>query len=753
MYISKEDALRYHREPRPGKIEIRITKPCSTQWDLSLAYTPGVAIPCLEIEKNPNTAYDYTNKGNLVAVVTNGTAVLGLGNIGALAGKPVMEGKAVLFKKFGQVDAIDIEVATEDPEEFIQIVQRIAPSFGGINLEDVKAPECFYIEEKLSETLDIPVFHDDQHGTAVISGAGLLNALELTGKKIEDVIVVVSGAGASALACAQYYISLGVQPEHLFMCDSRGVISTDRTDLNPFKRKFARKTSKRTLAEILEGADVFVGLSVGGIVTKDMVKRMADHPIIFAMANPDPEIPYEEAREARPDAIVATGRSDYPNQVNNVLGFPFIFRGALDVRAKKITENMKLAATRALAQLVREPVPHIVEQAYGLSHLEFGPDYIIPKPLDPRVLYWVAPAVAKAALEDGVARHEIDIDAYREQLEERVETGGHLTHVVIQGAKQLKGRVVFAEGRDERIIRAAYQVQKNNIAHPILVGRAELIRTEIERLGITDFNPEIVDPETDERKEYYAQKLFELRQRKGMVLYQALYAIEQPHIFSLMMLHEGDADAVLHGMRMEYDDAVRPVLQIIRTRDGVRAAGLHILIIKGEPIFLADTTIHINPGASELAQIALLATEFVEHFKIRPRVAFLSFSNFGAVSSPEVRKIHEAIEIFRTYRPDVIAEGEMQADVAFDPTIVKEFYPFSQLKESANILIFPNLDSANIAYKLLTKLVDSTSLGPILIGTRKPAHPIPRSSTVDDIVRLAALAVLDARWKNAKITL
>ncbi len=747
MHISREDALRYHREPRPGKLEIRVTKPCDTQWDLSLAYTPGVAEPSLVIRDHPDAAYDYTVKGNLVAVITNGTAVLGLGNIGALAGKPVMEGKCVLFKRFANVDAIDIEVDATDPEEFVRIVERIAPTFGGINLEDIRAPECFKIEQQLAARLDIPVFHDDQHGTAIISGAALLNALEIVGKRIEDVRVVFSGAGASAIACARYYIRLGVRPENLLMCDSKGVLHTGRDDLNPYKREFARDTPLRTLEEALDGADVFVGLSVGGIVTGEMVRRMAEHPIIFAMANPVPEIGYEEARTARPDAIVATGRSDYPNQVNNVLGFPFIFRGALDVRARKITEEMKLAATRALAALAKEPVPDVVARAYGARYIEFGPDYLIPKPLDPRVLYWVAPAVAEAAIASGVARRGIDIDAYRERLEEQVEIGGHITHVILHTAKRMPKRVVFPEGEDERIVRAAFQVVRNGIAQPILLGRRELIEQRIRQIGMTGFQPEIVDPVTDPRRERYARRLWEIRQRKGVVYYHAYYAVVHPNLFATMMLVEGDADGMLTGLTTEYDDAVRPILQIIRTPEGIPAAGLHIVSIRGDVLFLADTTIHIDPTAEQLALIARSVVEFVQELGIVPRVAFLSYSNFGAVRVPGVQKVARAAELFHQMMPSVMADGEMQPDVALNAQVREEFYPFSRLKDRANVLIFPNLDAANIVYKLFTQMPDTTVIGPILLGPRAAAHVLPRSATVDDIVRMTALVVMDAHRK------
>ena len=749
MKITREEALRYHQDPRPGKLEIRVTKSCETQWDLSLAYTPGVAHPCREIERDPDLAYEYTIKGNLVAVITNGTAVLGLGDIGPLAGKPVMEGKGVLFKRFAGVDAIDIEVDTHDPDEFIHIVEKIAATFGGINLEDIKAPECFYIEEQLRERLDIPVFHDDQHGTAIISGAALLNALEISGKSIGDIRLVVSGAGASAMACVKHYIRLGVQPENVIMCDSKGVIHVDRTDLNPFKREFARDVPARTLAEALEGADMFLGLSVANIVTPEMVRRMADNPIIFAMANPDPEIPYEKAKEARPDAIVATGRSDYPNQVNNVLGFPFIFRGALDVRARKITEEMKMAATKALAALAKEPVPDVVARAYGVGFLNFGPDYLIPKPLDPRVLYWEAPAVAQAAMECGVARRPVDIDEYRERLREQVEAGGHVTYVVMQAARRDPKRVVFPEGEDERIIRAAYQVEREGYARPILLGREDLIAQRIHALQFADFHPTVVDPSTDPRRERYARKLYDLRQRKGMVYSQAYYAVVHPNVFGSLMVLFGDADGMLTGLTTEYDDAIRPVLQVIKSPEGLLAAGMHIVTVRGEVFFLADTTININPTAEQLATIAELVVNFAERLGIEPRVAFLSFSNFGAVREPEARKVARAAELFHERRPEVMADGEMQADVALTPEIMNEFYPFSRLRGRANVLICPDLNSANIGYKFLAQLSEGAILGPILLGVRAAAHAVARSATVDDLVRMTALVSFDAQCKES----
>jgi len=749
MKITREEALEYHSKGKKGKIEIKLTKPCETQRDLSLAYTPGVAEPCRVIHKNPDSVFEYTAKGNLVAVISNGTAVLGLGNIGALAGKPVMEGKCVLFKRFADVDAIDIEIDTEDTEEFIKTVKFISPTFGGINLEDIKAPECFEIEERLKEEIDIPVFHDDQHGTAIISGAGLLNALELVGKKIDEVKVVFNGAGASAIACARFYILLGVKKENLIMCDSQGVIYKGRKKgMNKFKEEFAVETDKRTLAEALEGADVFVGLSIGNVVTKEMVKKMADKPIIFAMANPDPEIPYEEARKARPDAIVATGRSDYPNQVNNVLGFPFIFRGALDVRARKINDEMKLAAAKALAELAKEDVPDSVARAYGVERIEFGPDYIIPKPLDPRVLYWEAPAVAKAAMETGVARIKIDIEEYREKLKEKVMKGGKIMHIIIQEAKKEPKKVVYAEGEHEKIIRAANIVANDGIAKPILLGREDIIEEKIRKLKLS-FDHEVIDPVISPKREIYAEKLFKIRERKGMTKQRAYYLLSNPTVFGCMMVYEGDADGLLTGLTLDYADAVRPVLQIIKTHDSSKhAAGLYVVIIKDEVFFFADATININPDPETLAEIAILASNFAKEMGIEPKVAFLSFSNFGSVKAYEAEKVRKTVKIFKEKNPDIKADGEMQADTALVPEIIEEFYPFSELKERANVLIFPNLDSANISYKILQRLGDAQVIGPILLGTKMAVHVLQKGDDVQDIVNMTAVVVRDAQKKS-----
>ena len=750
--ITREEALAYHKlEGRPGKIEVKPTKPLSTQRDLSLAYSPGVAYPVLEIEKDPEAAYEYTTKGNLVAVISNGTAILGLGNRGALASKPVMEGKGVLFKRFADIDVFDIEVDTQDPDEFIRVVAAIAPTFGGINLEDIKAPECFYIEEKLKAMLDIPVFHDDQHGTAIISGAALLNALELAGKDIGEVKMVISGAGASAIACAKLAIQLGVKKENITMVDSRGVIYKGRKErMNPYKEEFAVETDARTLADAMKGADVFYGLSVAGVVTPEMVKSMAENPIIFAMANPDPEIPYEVAKEARPDAIIATGRSDYPNQVNNVLGFPFIFRGALDVRARAINDEMKLAAARALAALAKEDVPDSVLRAYGLESLKFGPEYIIPKPFDPRVLLWVAPAVAQAAMETGVARKHIDLDAYREELALRQGKGEHIRHFFINSAKQIKPtrRVVFAEGEEEKILRAAAQVQEEGIAEPILIGREAVIQQKIARLGLR-LKPKVVDPETCQRKDEYARALYELRQRKGVTLKRAYKLLHDPNVLAPMMVYMGDADAAVSGLTYEYPEVIRPALQIHHTAPGRRlAAGVYIMIVGKKVYIFTDATVNIDPSAEDLADIALLAADFARQLGLEPRVALLSFSNFGSTRHPMSEKVRQAVELIRQKAPDLAVDGEMQADTAVVPEIVDERYPFSRVKD-ANVLVFPDLEAANIAYKLLARLGKAEAIGPILLGLGAPVHVLQTGDQVRDIVNIVAVAVLDAARREA----
>lgn len=745
--ITRNDALEYHRlKGKPGKLAIVPTKPMDTQRDLGLAYTPGVAVPVLEIEKHPDDAYEYTSKGNLVAVVSNGTAILGLGDRGALASKPVMEGKAVLFKRFADVDVFDIEVNTHDPDELIQVVKAIAPTFGGINLEDIKAPECFYVEETLKGMLDIPVFHDDQHGTAIISNAGLLNALELVGKDISEIKMVVNGAGAAAVSCTNLAIKLGVKRENVIMVDSRGVIYKGRTErMNKYKEMFAAETDARTLEDAMRGADVFFGLSVADVLTPEMVKSMAERPIIFAMANPDPEIRYEVAKEARPDCIMATGRSDYPNQVNNVLGFPFIFRGALDVRAKAINDEMKLAAVKALAALAKEDVPDSVLRAYNLTSLKFGEDYIIPKPLDPRVLLWESPAVAQAAMETGVARKHIDIDEYREQLAFRMGKGEQVRHFIMNKARASQGkkRLVFAEGEESKIIRAAAIVAEEKIARPILLGNPDVIKAKMETLGL-HFEADIVNPHTFDRQEAYAQTFFKLRQRKGMTLAHARKHILDPNVFGPLMVKMGDADAFVSGLTYEYPEVIRPALQIHHTAPGAaRAAGVYLMIVEDRVYLFTDATVNIDPKAEDLAEIACLAADFARQLEIDPRVAFLSFSNFGSTPHPLSDKVRKAVEMVKQRCPDFVVDGEMQADTAVVPEIVDERFPFSAVKD-ANVLVFPSLESANIAYKLLARLGKARAIGPILLGMGAPVHVLQTGDEVNDIVQVAAVAVMDA---------
>lgn len=745
----REDALEYHSRRPAGKWEITLTKPCLTQRDLSLAYTPGVAEPCLEIQKNPEDAYKYTTKGNLVAVVTNGTAVLGLGNIGALAGKPVMEGKALLFKRFADIDSIDIEVNTEDPELIIQTVKLLEPTFGGINLEDIKAPECFYIEETLKREMSIPVFHDDQHGTAIISGAALLNALELVGKKIDQIKIVFNGAGASAIATAKFYVLLGAKKENIILCDTKGVVYQGREEgMNPYKAEFAAKTKARTLAEALVDADVFVGLSaaVGGLVTKEMVKKMAARPIIFAMANPIPEILPHEAKEVRPDALVATGRSDFPNQVNNVLGFPFIFRGALDVRATQINEAMKVAAAKALAALAKEDVPDSVAKAYGLESLHFGPDYLIPKPLDPRVLLWEAPAVAQAAMETGAARVKLDLNKYREQLEARLGKSREMMRIIINKARAKPKRIVLAEGENEKMIRAAYQLVFERIAKPILLGDAQKIRERAQQLQINLNGIEVVDPRTDARRERYAQRLYELRCRKGVALNEAHELITRPNYFAAVMVEVGDADGMIAGLGFHYPEGLRPILQIIKTCPECKTiAGAYLVTLKNRVLLFADATVNVETDAEKLAEIAILTARLAKDFNIEPRIAMLSYSDFGSVRHARTERVRQAVEIVRQRAPELVIDGEMQADTALIPEILNGGYPFNKLKEPANVLIFPNLESGNISYKLVQCLANAEVIGPILIGTRKPAYVLQRYHEVKDIVNLAAMAVVEAQ--------
>jgi len=748
MLISKQQALDYHYGARPGKIEITPTKPCRTQRDLSLAYTPGVAEPCLEIEKNPHDAFKYTGRGNLVAVLSNGTAVLGLGDIGALAGKPVMEGKAVLFKRFADVDVFDIEVNSHNPDEIIKLCQLLEPTFGGINLEDIKAPDCFYIEETLRKTMKIPVFHDDQHGTAIISGAALLNALEVVEKDVRKVKVVFNGAGAAGIACAEHYVNLGVKRENIILCDTKGVVYKGRKEgMNPYKDRFAVETDKRTLSEALVGADVFVGLSVKGAINQDDVRAMAPDPIVFAMANPDPEITYEEAKAARPDVIIATGRSDYPNQVNNVLGFPFIFRGALDVRATAINEEMKQAATRALADLAKEDVPDSVCRAYGVERLKFGREYLIPKPFDPRVLMWEASAVAEAAMKTGVAQEPIDLDTYRTQLARRLGKAYEVSRTMIHKARGNPKQVVFPEGDNDKILRACHALIEEKIGKPILLGNVEAIQKRAQELGVNLEGMQIVDPTIADHRESYALELFNIRQRHGVTLAEAHSLINDRNVFGSMMVRMGDADALVSGVTQHFPDTIRPALQIIRMREGLhKVSGCYVMITrKGEVFFLADTSINIETTAEDLVEIALCTAHMARRFDISPRVAMLSFSSFGSVEHPICKKVRKAVELLHYADPSLIVDGEIAADDAVSPDVIEQQYPFSALKGGANVLIFPDLASANLATKLLAKIGGGEIIGPILMGMSRPVHVLQRTATVEDIVNLAALAVVDAQ--------
>ena len=748
MAITKQEALDYHLGARPGKIEVTPSKPCRTQRDLSLAYTPGVAEPCLEIEKNPHDAFKYTARGNLVAVVSNGTAVLGLGNIGALAGKPVMEGKGVLFKRFADVDVFDLEVNTTNPDEVIRLCQLLEPTFGGINLEDIKAPECFYIEETLKATMKIPVFHDDQHGTAIISGAALLNALELVDKETSKIKMVVNGAGASGIACAEHYVRLGVKRENIILCDTKGVIYEGRTQgMNPYKQRFARPTPLRTLAEAVMGCDVLVGLSVKGAFNQEMIRSMAPKPIVFAMANPDSEIDYEDAKAVRSDLIMATGRSDYPNQVNNVLGFPFIFRGALDVRATAINEEMKVAATRALATLAKEDVPDSVCRAYGVERLKFGPDYIIPKPFDRRVLVWESAAVAQAAMDTGVAQEPVNIAEYREQLERRLGKAYEVTRLMINKARSRPKRVVFPEGVHEKILRAAHILVEEKIAHPILLGPAGQVRASARKLEIPLDGIELVDPEESPRRAGYVDEFYRLRRRKGVTMGEAQELMSNRNLFGSMMVRTGDADALVSGLTQHYPDTIRPALQVIKVREGLtKVSGLYLMINRrGDTYFLADTTVNIEPTAEDLAEIALCAAAAARRFEVEPRVAMLSFSNFGSTKHPLCEKVRRAVELVRRADPTLMVDGEMQADTAVVPEIIEKTYPFSLLRQGANVLIFPDLHSGNIAYKLLARIGGMQAIGPILMGISKPVHVLQRGAEVEDIVNIAAVAVVDAQ--------
>jgi malate dehydrogenase (oxaloacetate-decarboxylating)(NADP+) len=741
------DALSYHAQGRPGKIEVVPSKPVDTQHDLSLAYTPGVAEPCRAIQKDPERAYDYTAKGNLVAVVTNGTAVLGLGNIGPLAGKPVMEGKGVLFKKFADIDVFDLEIDASDPEKFVEVVCALEPTFGGVNLEDLRGPDCFYIEQELRRRMAIPVFHDDQHGTAIISAAAFLNALELVGKKPEDVKVVFSGAGAAGIGCANLYVTMGVRAENILMCDSQGVLYEGREGgLNPWKQPYVRKTSARTLADALEDADAFVGVSAAGAVTPDMLAKMAKKPIVFAMANPDPEIGYREALDARPDAIMATGRSDFPNQVNNVLGFPFIFRGALDVRASAISEPMKVAATKALAALARQDVPDEVARAYGVDTLRFGPEYIIPKPFDPRALLWVAPAVAEAAMSSGVARSKVAIDDYRQRLERLLGLERQLTRRVRVRASRQPKRIVFPEGQHDKILRACQIIREEGIARPVLLGDPALIRLKIGDLGLSLPDVECIDPTDPSRQDGYLERLLELRGRRGVAALEGAGLLTDPTTFGLLMVERGHVDGFVGGIERHYPETLRPALSLVRAREDVgRVCGVYVLIFKNELLFLGDTTVHIDPTAEELADIARQTARLARRFEVEPRVALLSFSNFGSVDHPHSRKVARAVRILHEIEPGLMADGEMQGQTALDPSFRAEAFPFSTLAGRANVLVFPDLQSGNLAYQLLTGLGGAEALGPILTGMRRPVHVLQTGFDVEDVVNMTAIAVLDAQ--------
>lgn len=746
--IRREDALEYHSRERKGKIEVNVTKPFHTQRDLSLAYTPGVAVPCLEIEKTPDDAYEYTAKGNLVAVITNGTAVLGLGNIGALASKPVMEGKAGLFKQFADVDVFDLEVATEDVEEFIRTVKLLEPTFGGINLEDIKSPECFIIEKRLRDEMNIPVFHDDQHGTAIISGAALLNALEITGRKASEAKIVISGAGAAATACAWHYINLGIDKKNIRMVDREGVIYKGRKKgMNEYKMNFAVETEERTLADAMKGADIFCGLSVKGILSKEMVKSMADKPIIFAMANPDPEITYDDAKEARPDAIVATGRSDFPNQVNNVLGFPFIFRGALDVRASTINEEMKIAATTALAALAKEDVPDSVAKAYNVENFKFGPDYIIPKPVDPRVLIWEAVAVAKAAMDSGVARITIDIDEYRESLENRLGMSRQVMRMMIRKARNKPMRIVYPEGENDKILRACQIIFDEGIAQPILLGKKDRILKKVKELGLDFDTALIIDPRESTQREVYAKEFTKMRERRGITYKEGYRRMGDPNYYASMMVHSGDADGLVSGISQQYNLAIRPSLQVLSKRKGInRISGVYLMVFKNKIKLFADTTMNIETTPAILAETAMLTAELAREFDIEPRIAMLSFSNFGSSSHADAKKVADAVKIVKQQEPDLVIDGEMNVDAAVVPSVMKENYPFSTLQEEANVLIFPDMASGNIGYKLLMRLGGAETVGPILVGLEKPVNVLQvGSSEVKDVVNMTAIAVVNAQ--------
>ncbi len=749
----KQDAVDYHKGGRPGKLEVVPTKPLDTQRDLSLAYTPGVAVPCLEIAADEEKGWEYTARGNLVAVITNGTAVLGLGAIGPLAGKPVMEGKACLFKKFADIDVFDLELNETDVDKFVDVVAALEPTFGGINLEDVKAPECFEIEEKLRKRLRIPVFHDDQHGTAIISGAALLNACEVAGKKLGGIKVVVSGAGASAIACVNFFVQLGVDPRRVVLVDSKGVVHEGRSDLNPHKARYAvADTGMRSLADAMRGSDLFLGLSVGNLVTQEMVRSMADRPIIFAMANPDPEISYPDALEARPDALVATGRSDYPNQVNNVLGFPFIFRGALDVRATAISEQMKVAAARALAALAHEPVSERVLQAYGGRPIKFGADYLIPKPFDERVLWWVAPAVAEAAMQSGVARTQIDIDQYRERLRRKTGDAAYtITRGMIVSAKRDPKRIVFPEASNPKLLRALQIIMDEGIAQPILLGRADEIAEECERndLDLIERGVEIISPRESSLFSGYVKQFHALRQRKGVTMHAARTLMRKTNYFGMMMVRNGHADGLVSGLKLAYPDTIRPALQVLGLRPGVRVAtGMYMMVLKDKVVFFADASINIEPDAETLADITVQVSDAVRNMGVEPRVAMVSFSNFGSVNHPQAKLVSDALGVVRDRRPELEVDGEMQADVALSKSLMDTMFPFCRLSDAANVLVFPQLIAGNAAYKVLQSLGGATAVGPILLGVGRPVSVLQPQARVSDIVNMTAFTVLTAQQQE-----
>ncbi len=754
--LRKKDALDYHSQGRPGKIEVIPTKSTKTQRDLALAYSPGVAEPCLEIAENVAHVYKYTAKGNLVAVISNGTAVLGLGDIGPEASKPVMEGKGLLFKIYADIDVFDIELNCTDVDEFVRIVKAMEPTFGGVNLEDIKAPECFEIESRLKKELNIPVMHDDQHGTAVISGAALLNACELVGKKLSDVKIVVSGAGASAISCAKLFVELGAKKENIVMLDSQGVLNTEREGLDKYKSQFVTGRKVYTLTDAMVDADVFVGLSKGNIVTPEMLLSMANDPIVFALANPTPEIDYDIAVKTRNDVIVATGRSDHANQVNNVLGFPYIFRGALDVQATEINEAMKIAAVRALALLAKESVPEFVNMAYGEKNLQFGRTYIIPKPVDPRLITWVAPAVAKAAMESGVARKPIlDWEEYDSILTKRLGIDDQLVKAIISKAKQNPKRVVFAEADNFKILKAAQIVKEEGIARPILLGPADKIKTIIEANQLDLKNVPIIDTrsdETDAKRSEYGEIFFTKRKRRGINYYEAKKMMRERNYFGAMMVETGEADALISGLTRQYPETIRPALQVIGREEGAnRVAGMYIVLTKLGPIFFADTTINFNPNAEELVEITALAAKAVRQFNIQPKIALLSYSNFGSVDNDETRIIRDAVSILKEKYPGMIVDGEMQASIAFDNEIMKENYPFSTLVDrGVNTLIFPNLHSANIAYQLMNSLGQCEVIGPVLLGLKRSVHILQLGSSVHEIVNMVAIAVTDAQTKSKR---